>query len=244
MFGAAAKALAQCFTRPFLATLAKAFVVTLALLVALSFGLIKAAHLVPALPWHFANTVLHVLVGAGAVFASFLLIGPVAMIVIGFFLDEIAAKVEQRYYPNLGPPRQIPIAELVATGAGLTILSLAVNLVALPIYLLLPGLNLALYLVINGSFIGREYYVLVAARRLAPLSSRALRRQHRAEVFLAGGLIALVLVIPGVNFVGPLFVTALMVHLVERLRARGSAVAANGASPARAVALDGDDGMR
>jgi hypothetical protein len=88
----------------------------------------------------------------------------VVTLVLGFFLDSAIATVEARRYPacrrrigsrprDLGrrpPPR---------------LLGIALNLLALPAYLLLPGVNLLLFYAVNGWLLGREYFELVALRR-------------------------------------------------------------------------------
>jgi CysZ protein len=218
MIGAAAKALGQCFTKPFLGTLIKAFFVAAILLTGLSWLLIWLVHFLPSLPWFWLNEVLSILVTVGVVLAALLLLGPVAMIVIGLFLDEIASEVDQRYYAAAGPPRHVPLAENLRSALGLAALAALLNFIALPLYIFLPGLNLVLYLVLNGSLIGREYYLLVAARRLDPEGQQSLRRRHGVSIFLAGCLIAVLLLVPGVNFVSPLFGTALFIHLLETWR--------------------------
>lgn len=218
MIGAAVKAARQCFSKPFLATLVKAFVVTVVLLSGLSWLLTWLAHFLPSMPWLWLNETLSILVTVGAVLAALLLLGPVAMIVTGLFLDEIAGEVDRRYYAGAGPPRRVPLIENLSSALGLAALAALLNLAALPLYIFLPGLNLVFYFVLNGSLIGREYYLLVAARRLPPEEQRSLRRQHGISIFAAGCLIAVLLLVPGVNFVSPLFGTALFVHLVENWR--------------------------
>jgi uncharacterized protein involved in cysteine biosynthesis len=218
MIGASFKAAGQCFSKPFLGTLIKAFFVTVILLAGLSWLLIWLAHFLPSMPWLWLNEVLSILVTVGAVLAALLMLGPVAMIVIGLFLDEIASKVDKRHYPEAGPSRHVPLAENLKSALGLAALAALLNLIALPLYIFFPGLNLVLYFVLNGSLIGREYYLLVAARRLEPQGQRSLRRQHGLSIFIAGCLIAVLLLVPGVNFVSPLFGTALFVHLIEAWR--------------------------
>ena len=218
MIGAAAKAARQCCSKPFLGALLKAFMVTVVLLAGLSWLVIWLAHFLPSMPWLWLNEVLSILVTMGAVLAALLLLGPVAMIVIGLFLDEIAREVDKRYYPDGGPPRHVPLAENLQAALGLAALAAILNLIALPLYIFVPGLNLVVYFVLNGSLIGREYYLLVAARRLDSQAQRSLRRQHGVSIFLAGCLIAVLLLVPGVNFVSPLFGTALFVHLLENWR--------------------------
>ena len=92
------------------------------------------------------------------------------------------------------------------------------NLLALPFYLL-PFVNIALFWVVNGYLIGREYFELVALRHLPFAEVAALRKRHRMRVFLAGVIIALFTTVPLLNLFAPLFGTALMVHTYKRLAA-------------------------
>jgi CysZ protein len=237
MLAAAGRAIAQCFTRGFLWVLAKAFAVTLVLLGFLSWLLIRAIHLIPAMPWDWLNAALSVLATLGVLLAAVLLLAPVAMIVVGVFLDEIAEKVDRRYYPENGPPRRQPVGEVLGVTLGLSLLALVLNVAALPIYIVSPPFAPFVYFVLNGVLIGREYYLLVAARRLAPQPAKALRKQHRLKIFVAGTAIAVLLPIPGVSLFAPLFGTAFMLHLVEAMRAE-AALAPDGFAPVPAAGAD------
>ena len=62
--------------------------------------------------------------------------------------------VEAVDYPGRTPPRQQPVGEIVSITLRLTLLTLLLNLLALPVYLLVPGINLFLFLALNGYFSG------------------------------------------------------------------------------------------
>jgi hypothetical protein len=96
--------------------------------------------------------------------------------------------------------------------------------IVLPLYLI-PGANLPVYLALNGYLLGREYFELVAGQRLPPREMRRLRREQRGRLWLAGVVIAAMLMIPGFNLVAPVVAIAFMVHLVTPpvLRAGGGA---------------------
>jgi CysZ protein len=47
-----------------------------------------------------------------------------------------------------------------------------------------------------------------------------MRREHRATVMLAGGMVAGLVLVPFLNLLTPLFGIALMVHVHKRLSAR------------------------
>ena len=104
-------------------------------------------------------------------------------------------------------------------------MAIAVNLLALPIYLLLlflPPFNLLVFYMVNGYLLGREYFELVAVRRLEAAEAGRLRRQARGRVLLSGVVIAILLTIPLVNIVMPVVAAAFMVHVFHGLRDRAA----------------------
>ena len=156
-------------------------------------------------------------------FASFFLFPAFVSLAIGFFLEDIASAVEARHYPGLPPAREQPVLEMIADTLTFALITVAINLLALPIYLLLlfvPPLNLFVFYGLNGYLLGREFFELVAARRLDRPAAKRLRRQFRGKVFLAGVIIAFLLTIPLVNLIAPILATGLLLHLFEDLRKR------------------------
>lgn len=161
---------------------------------------------------------------AGAI-ALFLVLGlmfPALLIVIvGFFLDGVADVVEQKNYPALGPARPQGLGETLAITAKFAGLSILLNLLALPVFLLLfflPPLNLFVFYALNGYLLGREYFELVAHRRMDPQGAFRLRRAFGGQLFAAGVMIAMMASVPGLNLIVPIVATAAMVHLVHGWR--------------------------
>ena len=83
--------------------------------------------------------------------------------------------------------------------------------------LLVPGINLMAFFLVNGYLLGREYFEFAAMRFRSPQEAKALRRQHRGVIFFAGLLIALMLSVPILNFLTPLFAASMMVHIHKAL---------------------------
>src|SRR5690606_18816025 len=98
---------------------------------------------------------------------------------------------------------------------------IAGNLAAL-ILLLVPGVNIAAFFVVNGYLLGREYFEFSAMRHIGEAEARRLRRQNGLTVFIAGLVIAAFLWIPVINLATPLFAAAMMTHLFKRIRSGGS----------------------
>ena len=149
---------------------------------------------------------------------SWLLFPATTTMILGLFLERIAATVEAADYPGRGPPRSASIAEMMAATLRLMAFTILMNLLALPLYLLLPGINFFVFLGLNGYLLGREYFEVVALRRLDPSTARALRRRCAGRVFLAGAVIAGLFAVPLVNLLAPAVATAFMVHLFEGLQ--------------------------
>jgi len=180
--------------------------------------------------WDWLKDFLIWLFGAGAVagvlVASFLLFPTIMVVVMSFLLEDIAAAVEARYYPGQPAARKPPIWETVKGALGLLAITIIVNLVALPFYLILlflTPLNLLLFYAVNGYLLGREYFELVAVRRIDLADSTRLRRSYRFRTLTAGAIIAVLLTVPLVNLVTPIVATAFMVHIFEDLRRRQAA---------------------
>ena len=175
--------------------------------------------------WATLDLAADVLGGIGAVIISILLFPAVAMAVMGFFLEDVAAAVDAKYYPELPPPREQPWHEVIATGLKFAAVTAGLNLLALPLFAILtflPPLNLVLFYGLNGILLGREYFELVAFRRMNPRAAQAIRHVYAGRLLLAGILITFLSTIPFANLLTPVVATAFMVHIVEGLRGKAA----------------------
>ena len=158
---------------------------------------------------------------AGVFIASVFLFPAVMAGVMSIMLEEVADAVERRHYPGQPPARPQPVREAVLSALAFALVVLALNLLALPLYLVLlflPPFNLFVFYLLNGYLLGREYFELVAQRRLDPAAMKQLRRTRRGRVFMAGIVIAVLLTIPLVNVAMPIVATSFMMHVFESLR--------------------------
>lgn len=171
-----------------------------------------------------ARWLAEILGGIAGVVLTFVLFPPVATLVASLFQDRIAAAVERRYYPDLPPAPTVPLAPVAWAAVRLFLWTVAVNLLALPLYLL-PGPNLVIYFAINGALLGREYYEVVALRRLSPREAKSLRKRNRFGLWLSGVAIALGFWVPLFNLAMPIAGTAFMVHRLEALRRKAAETA-------------------
>lgn len=155
---------------------------------------------------------------------TFLLFPSVVSLTLGFFFDEIISAVEAKYYPGLPPRRHQSFGEVTASTLSFACITLIVNIVALPIYILLiffPPMNLILFYVVNGYLTGREYFELVGLSRRQPAEVAMLRKCNRGRVQVAGMLIVFLMTIPLVNLLAPVIATVFMVHLYNSPKLNG-----------------------
>jgi CysZ protein len=195
-----------------------------ALLVALWLGATILLQLIDLTGFLWLDRAIGVLGSLAAIALAWLMFPAMSAIVLGFLLEGVAAAVEWRHYPGLPPPRRQPLGEVVIVSLRLGLLAIVVNLVALPFYFW-PAINLVVYYGLNGYLVGREYFVLIALRRLDAAAANAMWRHYRLRLVIAGAAIAFVLSLPVVNLAAPVWAAALMLHLFEGLRARPAAKA-------------------
>lgn len=152
----------------------------------------------------------------GLIFLFIYLLPAITAIVAGFFIDDAAAIVEQSDFPNDPPGTPAPLLHSILYGLRFAGLSLLVNLVALALFLL-PGINLAVFFLANAYLFGREYFELAAGRFMPPADAARLRVANRFTVYGAGAIMALLMLVPILNLITPLFGIALMVHVRKSL---------------------------
>ncbi|HEY1300198.1 MAG TPA: EI24 domain-containing protein [Stellaceae bacterium] len=175
-----------------------------------------------AFAWRPLDWLLDILGTLAVLALTWLLFPAVVTLIMAFYVERIAAAVEAKDYPGRGPPRRQPLAKTLKAMGRLTALTILLNLLALPGYLLVPGINLLVFLALNGYLLGREYFEAVALRRLDWAAARGVRNRHGGRVFLGGIVIAGLFALPLVNLVAPVVATAFMVHVFEALPRNGA----------------------
>jgi uncharacterized protein involved in cysteine biosynthesis len=212
-------ALADLFAPQQRRVLLLSLLAALALLAALWLGATVLLQLLQFTGFTWLDRIIGVLGSAGALFLAWLLFPAMSAIVMGFFLDRVARAVEQRHYPGLPPPRHQSIGEILNASLRLGLLAIAINLIALPFYFW-PAINLLVYYGLNGYLVAKEYFILIALRRLDVAAASAMWRQYRLRLVVSGIVIAFLLSLPVANLVAPVWAAALMLHLFEGLRSR------------------------
>jgi len=148
---------------------------------------------------------------------SVVLMVPAAAAVVGFFLDDVAAAVEARHYPALPPAARLGLGRQLGDALRFLGLVVLVNLAALAVYLAIPPLAPFAFWAVNGFLLGREYFQLVALRRVERREAEALWRRHFWRVWVAGTAIAVPLSVPILSLVVPMLGVAVFVHQFQRV---------------------------
>ena len=167
--------------------------------------------------WAWLEWALDVLGGVATAALTWLLFPGVISAATALFLERVAEAVEHRHYPELGPAAGVPATTALVAALRFLAIMLGFNIVLLA-FLLIPPVFPFVFYGVNGYLLGREYFELVALRRLGAREARALRLARRGPLILAGALVAFLLTIPVVNLLAPVVATAAMVHLFEAWR--------------------------
>ncbi len=233
MVDAAIMALSQMVSPPFRSVLFKAVGLAIALLVVVGIALQRVlvwlldtggawlettvgphAHgPVNVLEWALA-----IVAGLGVITGAVFLMPAVTSLVAGFFVDQIAERVERTYYSQEPAGVAVPLGLAILEGVKFALLALVVYLCAVP-FLLAAGLGVIIFFIATAFLLGRVYFELVALRFHPLAEAKRLRRHHQASLFVAGLFIAAFVSIPIVSLATPLFGTAFMVHVYKRLTA-------------------------
>ncbi len=223
-----ARALGQLGDARFLGVLGKAILVTLLLLVGFVwltvqlFGFILPDAM--SLPWIGeislqAAWLSWAMLGLALVASVFLMV-PLASLLVGFFVEEVADAVEDLHYPHLPDVAGQPLGEIVFDTVRFLVLMILANGVALIFYFAATIFAPFVFWAVNGLLLGREYFYLVAARRIGAKAARALFRRNFLEIWFTGALMAVPLSIPGVNLLVPVLGVAAFTHQYHRLSGR------------------------
>ncbi|MFT7060041.1 MAG: hypothetical protein ACJASV_002558 [Pseudorhodobacter sp.] len=148
---------------------------------------------------------------------SVFLMMPVASAFTSMFLDDVAQAVEDRHYHGLPPATKPRFSDSVIDTFNFFALLITVNILALALYGFVGPFIPVVFWAVNGLLLGREYFTLVATRRLGRVAAKAMRKRHWLAVWWAGSLMAVPLSIPLVNLLIPVLGAATFTHMFHRL---------------------------
>lgn len=216
------KAFAQFSDPAFKRVAIRGFIYSVVLSIVLVWGASYGIGLITFFEIGWINDAIAFLGSAAAVVLAILLFPGLAATVISFMLDSICKAVEAKHYTDLPPAREIPLAEEIFAGVRLVLVTVILNVIFLPLYLV-PVVNVIVFYGLNGYLLGREYFELVALRRMPAGEARDFRKRHRNRYLTRGIVIAALLSIPFVNWIMAVPSVAFMLHEFERERRREAA---------------------
>jgi CysZ protein len=213
MFASARKALGMIFEPAFLGVVFRSLLLTL-LLFGLAFAAVQyGLQLLPPSPWHWLNSAVDIIAPVLVVVALLFFGAPVAAMFASLFLNGVAKRVEAKYYPADTTAAGAPFLSYLFVGLRLAAEVIVVTVALLPADVMLPTPGSLATLLADGWLLGREFFELAALRHLSRAETDSMRKRHATGILGAGIVIALLSMIPVVNFFAPLFGVAFMVHV-------------------------------
>jgi CysZ protein len=167
------------------------------------------------------ETIIDVLGGLATGVLTWFLFPGVVSAVVSLFLERVADCVEAKHYPGLPKTDGQPMSDALISSIRFLAIFITLNLLMLP-FLFFPPIFPFVFYGVNGYLLSREYFELVALRRLEPAEARALRKANQGRLFVAGVGIALLLTIPVINLITPVVATATIIHLFEGWRSKAT----------------------
>jgi CysZ protein len=208
------RAIGQLNDGAFLGVLARSLAWSAACFIAVHFLAIWAIDRI--LHWHgLLRWVVDLFASIGASLLAGWLFLPLAAVIGTLYIDRVAAAVEHRYYPMLPPARGAAPAALLWEAVSLGGRILALNLLALLLVLMLPGIGLFLAWAIAAYAIGRGLFIAVAMRRMPRPAALLIYRSARGIVLTHGAIMAFAAYLPLLNLFVPMLGTAAMVHVFD-----------------------------
>ncbi len=214
MIGALFKALGQLPDPPFRRVVFGSFLLSVLLFAALVFA---SAWLIDGIRYFdigWLDSMIGWLGGIAAFVIGLILFPGIALVIVTVFLEPVVRAVEARHYPGLPPARRQRLGESLLNATRLAAIAIALNVIVLPLYFI-PVVNLFVFYGLNGYLLGREYFELVALRRMTTTEARALRRSRKWRVLVGGIIITFLLSVPVINWMMPVVAAAFMVHVFE-----------------------------
>ena len=154
-----------------------------------------------------------------AAFVAWMLFPVLAVEFLYMFADQVVDAVEVRHYHRLPRPKPATFWQYAVAGIRLALVMAFFNLLILPLSFIpiVQCVYPVIYLIVNGVLLGREFFEIVAPRRMDFAAVRQLRRKHRSKLFVSGAVIALLFSIPLINLIAPVLATVFMVHIFHGL---------------------------
>jgi CysZ protein len=225
IFDAFLKALGQMGDPRFRRVLLIGVGVTFALLAGITWGVQLVLPDTVSLPWFgeigWLSSLLSGFILVSMIGMSMFLMVPVASLFTGLLLEQVADAVEAKHYPQLPPANKVVFSDVLIDSVKFFGLLIVVNMLAVVIYLLSTIMAPIVFWMVNGILLGREYFQLVAMRRLGRKGANELRKKYRFTIWMTGFLMAVPLSLPLINLFIPVMGVAVFTHIFHKLHKSG-----------------------
>jgi uncharacterized protein involved in cysteine biosynthesis len=144
---------------------------------------------------------------------SVFLMAPVASLVSSFFLESVAAAVEEKHYSDVGAPIKTPAGEVFQDTVNFLGLLIVLNILVLILSIFFFAFASLIFWALNGFLLGREYFQMVAMRHLGREDAQKMRSRYSGRIWLAGIFMAAPLSVPLINLCVPMIGAATFTHL-------------------------------
>lgn len=221
LIDAAAKSLSSLFIPGIPRIFAYSILLTLAALACFTAGMREVVHLFTASQNAQIETIASIGSAVGSLILSWILFPLLLPIIVSFFDEKIAGRVEHHFYRDLPIP-QYPFWPTFWQDVRFSLWAVFLNIVCLPLYLI-PLVNLVLYYLLNGYLLGQQFFRMAAGRHISRPDAQILMVRHRWLILTGGAMIAFCATVPLLNLVSPFLGVAMMIHLFQGLNGRKAA---------------------
>jgi len=159
---------------------------------------------------------------------------PAVVTAVGsFMLEDVVEAVEHRHYPDKQIAHGLTLVESLIPALKFLGVTVGYNLLILPLFIVPPLWPIIpfIYLTLNGYLISREYFELVAFRRISTADAKAMHARWKTPLCFAGIGFAFMLTVPILNLIAPVVATAAMVHIFEAWRKKDGISEKSGPAP-------------
>ena len=152
----------------------------------------------------------------GATIISWFLFPLLFPIITSLFVDKVANRMEKTHglmAQAITPP---PLSSTITAAIKFSLTALLLNILFLFFYFI-PVIGIFIYLMVNGYLYGREYFEIVGLRFQKQKEIRALRKENKWKVRLAGVFIIILFTTPFLNLIAPILATIFMVLIYHKV---------------------------
>lgn len=147
----------------------------------------------------------------GAVVVGFIITPAIMPLISSFFEAPILKALEAEAASTEKATPTGTIVGGIAEDLRFMVLTILLNVLCLPLYFV-PGVNIAVYYLLNGYLLGREFFTSVEANYSNKKFARKAFKAHKIKYFGNGVALAFIATLPIANWFLPVFALTLMFH--------------------------------